>query len=171
MFLSVQEMELRKLGFETAYRPGEIEFFDNQLRQATPLEARGTAELAGATREICLRGRLTVRMEADCDRCLSPASFPIDAVFDLFYQPDGVGTGFEDIALDAGAVEIAYYTGGGLELKDVLREQVLLALPMQRVCREECKGICPVCGGDRNVGDCGCAVKPADDRWAALKDL
>lgn len=171
MFLSVQEMELRKLGFETSYRPGEIEFFDNQLRQATPLEVSGTAELVDGTQEIRLRGRLTVRIDVDCDRCLGAASFPIDAGFDLFYQLEETGTRSEDVALAAGEVEIGYYTGGGLELEDVLREQVLLALPMQRVCREDCKGICPVCGGDRNVGDCGCAVKPADDRWAALKDL
>lgn len=171
MFLSVQEMELRKLGFETAYRPGEIEFIDNQLRQATPLEVSGTAELVGPTQEIRLRGRLVVRMEADCDRCLSVASFPIDAGFDLFYQPEGAGVDSEDVELGPGETEIDYYTGGGLELKDVLREQVLLALPMQRVCREDCKGICPVCGKDRNVGDCGCTVRLADDRWAALKDL
>jgi uncharacterized protein len=164
-------MEVRKLRFEASYRPGEIEFFDSQLRQSTPLEVSGVAELLGATQEIRLTGRLAVRMEADCDRCLGVASFPIDAGFDLFYRPEGTGIRAEQIALEEGETEIGYYTGDGLELKEVLREQVLLALPMQRVCREDCKGICPVCGKDRNDGDCGCRVQPADDRWAALKSL
>lgn len=171
MFLSIREMEVRKLRFETAYPPGEIEFFDKQLRQATALEVNGTAELLGSTREIRVKGHMAVRMESDCDRCLAAALFPIDADFDLFYRPEGTGIRSEEAELGAGEVEIAYYSGDGLELKDILREQVLLALPMQRVCREDCKGICPVCGQDRNSGDCGCEVKLFDDRWAALKNL
>jgi len=171
MFLSVRVMELRELRFETAYRPGEIDFDDQQLWQATPLEVNGVAELLGATEEIRVRGRMRVRMEAECDRCLELASFPIDAGFDLFYRPEGTGIRSDEVELEPGETEIDYYSGDGLELEDVLREQVLLALPMQRVCREDCKGICPVCGKDRNGGECGCATKPADDRWAALKDL
>ncbi len=171
MFLSVREMELKKLRFETAYPPGEIEFIDNQLRQVGPLEVSGEAELLGATREIRVCGRLKVLLETDCDRCLNPARFPIDSVFDLYYRPEGTGIRSEEIELEAGETEIGYYAGDGLELKEILREQVLLALPMQRICREDCKGICPVCGKDRNAGDCGCVARPADDRWAALKNL
>jgi len=171
MFLSKREMELRKLWFETAYPPGEIEFLDGQLRQASPLEVNGTAELLGATEEIRLRGRLAVRIESECDRCLGTARFPIDTDFDLFYRPEGTGIRSGEMELEPGETEIAYYSGDGLELNDILREQVLLALPMQRVCREDCKGICPVCGKDRNEADCGCTIEPADDRWAALKNL
>ncbi|MDP2998444.1 MAG: DUF177 domain-containing protein [Bryobacterales bacterium] len=171
MFLSKREMELRKLRFETAYPPGEIEFIDSQLRQASPLDVKGTAEVLGATEEIRLQGHLAVRMESECDRCLETARFPIDTDFDLFYRPEGTGIRSDEMELEPGETEIAYYSGEGLELNDILREQVLLALPMQRVCREECKGICPVCGKDRNEADCGCTVEPADDRWAALKNL
>ena len=58
-----------------------------------------------------------------------------------------------------------------MELEDILREQVLLLLPMQRVCREDCKGICPICGKDRNEAECHCKVQAADDRWKALLDI
>ncbi|MBI4877817.1 MAG: DUF177 domain-containing protein [Acidobacteria bacterium] len=171
MFLSIRDMEVRKLRFETAYPPGEIDFIDSQLRQATPLEVSGTAELLGATEEIRVRGHLAVRMEADCDRCLRVAPFELAAGFDLFYRPEGTGLRGEEIALETGETEIDYYSGGGLDLKDILREQVLLALPMQRICREDCRGICPVCGQDRNDGECGCAPRPPDERWAALRNL
>ena len=73
--------------------------------------------------------------------------------------------------IDEGETEIAFYEGGGVELKDILREFVLLAMPMQRVCREDCRGICPVCGQNRNLASCECEAKPEDDRWAALKKL
>lgn len=171
MFLSIRDMEVRKLRFETAYPPGEIDFFDNQLRQATPLEINGTAELIPATEEIRVRGRLKVRMEADCDRCLAAAEHEIGADFDLFYRPESTAIRREEVELDAGETEIGYYSGGGLELKEVLREQVLLALPMQRICRQDCKGICPVCGQNRNDAECGCAPRPVDERWAVLKNL
>ena len=171
MFLNKHEMELRKLRFETAYPPGEIEFSDSQLRQASALEVKGTAEVLGATEEIRLRGHLAVRMESECDRCLGTAGFPIDTDFDLFYRPEGTGIRSAEMELEPGETEIAYYSGDGLELNEILREQVLLALPMQRVCREDCNGICPLCGKDRNEGDCGCTVESTDDRWAALKSL
>jgi len=53
----------------------------------------------------------------------------------------------------------------------VIKEQILLELPMQRVCREDCKGICPFCGANRNEVGCECHIKPADDRWRALEKL
>jgi uncharacterized protein len=56
-------------------------------------------------------------------------------------------------------------------LKDILREFVLLSLPMQRICREDCHGICPVCGQNRNQAGCACESKKMDDRWSALKKL
>jgi uncharacterized protein len=66
---------------------------------------------------------------------------------------------------------MGFYEGDGLELNDVLREEVLLELPMQRICTESCKGICPVCGQNRNQIECACQASTADDRWAALKAL
>jgi uncharacterized protein len=110
-------------------------------------------------------------MEAECDRCLSQVSFPIDAPFDLFYQPMAVIAVEAEVAIDAGEAEIGFYEGDGLELEDILREQVLLMLPMQRTCRTDCKGICPVCGGNRNEDSCDCRTHPGDDRWAALRNL
>jgi uncharacterized protein len=56
-------------------------------------------------------------------------------------------------------------------LNDILQEQVLLALPLQRVCRAECRGICPTCGQNRNETGCQCQEQKTDDRWSALKNL
>ena len=56
----------------------------------------------------------------------------------------------------------AFIEGGGMELEDILREQILLVMPMQRVCSEDCKGICPVCGGNRNETPCDCKEQHAE---------
>jgi len=175
VFISVQELELKKVHFDVAFEPGEIDFVDDgdRLRQASPLQAEGSAELLPHTLgEIRVRGHLAVTMRCDCNRCLEPADFPIDASFDLFYRPsEDAGAGEEEVEIDEGEAEIAFYEGGGIELKDVLRENVLLAMPMQRVCRPECQGMCPVCGQNRNLINCGCEAKLVDDRWSALKKV
>ena len=112
-----------------------------------------------------------MRMASECDRCLEDATFPVEHDFDLLYRPALLEGERPEEELDESAADLAFYEGGGLELKTALREQVLLALPMQRTCRPDCKGICPVCGQNRNQTVCGCEVRPVDDRWAALKNL
>jgi uncharacterized protein len=176
VFISVQELELKKVHFDVAFAPGEIEFTNDgdRLTQASALHAEGSAELLPHTSgEIRLRGRLAVTMQCDCNRCLEPARFPLDSGFDLFYRPpEDAGAGDEaEVEIDEGEAEIGFYEGDGIDLKDVLREHVLLGMPMQRVCRPDCLGICPVCGQNRNLINCGCEAKLVDDRWSALKNV
>jgi len=172
MFLSIKELELKKVRFDETLEPGKIDFSGEHLQQATPLHAAGTAELLAHTDgEVRVQGRYTAEMTAQCDRCLGRARFPLDAGFDLFYRPVSVIAREEEVAIDEGEAEIGFYEGGGIELADILREQVLLALPMQRVCSDVCKGICPVCGKNRNETACDCKMESADDRWGALRKL
>jgi uncharacterized protein len=172
MFLSIQEMELRAVRFDETFPPGQVDFADAGVRQISPLHAAGRAELlANTDGEVRIRGDFTVEMGCECDRCLGPARFPLAGSFDLFYRPMSTIAREEEIEIDEGEAEIAFYEGGGMELEDVLREQVLLALPMQRTCREQCRGICPVCGVNRNETPCDCRPQTPDDRWNALRDL
>jgi uncharacterized protein len=168
MFLSIKEMEVRKVRFDETFQPAEIDFTGAGIGQASPLHSEGVAELlANTDGEVRITGRLTVRMESECDRCLGQAQFPLDVAFDLFYRPSGSLAAEEEVAIDEGQAEMGFYEGDGMELEDILREQILLLLPMQRVCSEGCKGICPVCGGNRNEIACDCRVKASDDRWSA----
>jgi uncharacterized protein len=173
VFFTVRDLEVRARRFDVELAPGTIEYLDPKLRQAGPLVAQGKAELVvEATGEIRVKGHLKVRVQADCDRCLDPGEFPIDSDFELYYSPlsnEFVGT--EERAIVKEETEMGFYNGEGLELNDVLREFVLLALPMQRLCKENCAGICPVCGQNRNKLACQCATAKTDDRWAALKNL
>ena len=171
MFFHIRDLELRPGRFDVELAPGEMEFLDPKLRQTGPLRAAGTVDLVTESLgEIRVKGHLSVPMEADCDRCLEPARFPVDGDFELYYRPVTEGYG-EEVALDESEAEMGFYEGDGMELNDVFREYVLLALPMQRVCSKNCKGICPVCGQNRNQSECDCQAEAVDDRWAALKKL
>jgi len=171
MFLSVKELELRKIRFDETWEPGRVDFTVEDLEQLSPLHVAGMAELMSGSDEIHVQGRYSVDVNTQCDRCLGSARFSLNAGFDLYYRPVADIAREEEIAIDEGETEIGFYEGGGLELEDIVREQILLALPMQRVCDAACKGICPVCGKNRNEGDCGCSVAAADDRWKALRNL
>lgn len=172
MFLSIQDMEVRKIRFDETFAPGEVDFKDEEVWQAGPLHAAGTAELLANTEgEVRIQGHLEVRMETECDRCLGRAQFPIDAGFDLFYRPMSYIAREEEVRIDEGEAELAFYEGGGMELEDILREQILLLMPMQRTCSEDCQGICPVCGKNRNETPCDCKEEPASVQWGALARL
>jgi len=172
MFLSVKELEVRKIRFDETFAPGKIDFTEEDLEQSLSLHATGAAELVEESEaQIRIQGTYSVEMAAQCDRCLGRARFPLNAGFDLYYRPASDIAREEEVEIDEGDAEMGFYEGGGLELEDVLREQILLALPMQRVCSEACKGICPVCGKNRNETACDCHVQKIDDRWGALRNL
>jgi uncharacterized protein len=170
VFISLQDLELRSVRFDVDVPAGEIDF-DGKTTQVSGLRAQGVAELLShSLDEIRVQGDLGVTVEAACDRCLDPVRFPLEKHFDLVYVPVGEAVAGEHEVAQS-ALEVGYYEGGGLSVNDVLREVVLLALPMQLVCEEACKGICPVCGQNRNQRDCGCRTQPVDDRWNKLKLL
>ena len=169
-------MEVRKIPFASTWPAGEIDFSDSGTTQSGPLTAQGEAELLHHSGgEVRVKGRVETTLVTECDRCLGTATFHIDSPFDLFYRLLDPNSPPEDeVAIDEGEAEMGFYELPGLELEDILREQVLLQLPMQRVCSEDCKGICLVCGGNRNETDCQCKPPareelPEDDRWGALK--
>lgn len=174
MFFRIRDLELRPGRFDVDLAPGQVEFLDPKLRQTGPLKAAGTVELVTESLgEVRVKGHLSVLMEADCDRCLEAARFPVDGNFELYYRPVAQGYG-EEVALeelDESEAEMGFYQGDGIELNDALREYILLTLPMQRLCSPNCKGICPVCGRNRNLSGCDCQAETVDDRWAALKKL
>jgi uncharacterized protein len=169
-FIGLQELELRDVRFDVEIPASKIDFA-GEIKQSSPLQARGVARLLNRSLgEIRVEGDLSVAVDAACDRCLEAIRFPIEKHFDLVYMPADEGAGDEQEAGQAG-IEVGYYEGGGLAVEEMLREVALLALPMRLVCGESCKGICPVCGENRNQRDCACARQAADDRWSRLKSF
>jgi uncharacterized protein len=114
---------------------------------------------------------LATSLELMCARCLEPLKQDVRREFDLLYRPVGADAGRDEMSVTDAEAEISYYEGEGLALEDVVREQVLLAVPLKVTCREDCKGLCPHCGQNLNEGKCSCAVEVEEPRWAALKDI
>ena len=177
MFISLQELEVRKVEFSQRLAPGALEL-GAELRQAGPLQTDGRAELLKEHRggknvveDIRIVGDFSTQIEIHCARCLDPVLTPLGGSFDLLYRPLGADAGKDERSISEAETEIGYYSGVGIELQDVLREQILLALPARAICREECRGICPGCGRNLNLEACACGEASRDPRWAALADL
>lgn len=177
MFIKIKDLELRKLEFDQKLEPGLIDL-GSEVQQKGPFHAWGRAELIRENRgarevveDIRLVGSFATQVEVRCARCLDPVKRDIRESFDLVYRPLGVDARGEESSISRAETEIGYYQGEGLLLEDVLKEQLLLALPVKQVCSNECKGLCPQCGGNLNVEDCDCAATMTDPRWAALEDI
>jgi len=177
MFLDIKDLELRPLDFEEEFQPNVIDFGD-EVRQRTPLKTSGRAELVEEhhgkhqiIKDIRLRGRWSAGLELQCARCLDPVKQDVSRDFELLYRPLGADAGRDELSVTDAEAEIGYYQGEGILLEDVLREQVLLALPLKITCRDDCKGLCPHCGKNLNQEQCSCAAPVEDPRWAALKDI
>ena len=170
MFLDIRELEQKPIRFEQSLPIGVI-LFDSEFEQQSPLNASGTAELHVSTEEIRVQGKLQVSLRMECDRCTEPFVKSIEEEFDLIYVPAPETSPGAEIAIGPDDSQVGFYDGPGLELNDILQEQVLLALPLQRVCREDCQGICPICGQNRNETECDCRTQIRDERWSALRNL
>jgi uncharacterized protein len=119
---------------------------------------------------VFVRGRLVARVPQLCGRCLEAYTVTVapdvDARFVPNSRPRGRG---EELELGAEDLETDVYDNGVVDLSALLETETTLLLPMKPLCREDCRGLCPICGGNRNVTDCHCEVRLADPRWAPLK--
>src|SRR5216683_7941050 len=169
MFLDVKELAVRKLRIRKTYVPGSIDFHSAEIKQVEPLEVTATAELLES--QIRIEGNLETKIELVCARCLEPVVEDVGRSFDLFYAPLPKDAKPKEDQLKDDDTEIGFYVGEGLFLADVIKEQVLLALPLKVICHSDCRGLCPNCGANLNHEECRCETHVTDPRMAPLARL
>lgn len=138
---------------------------EGEPRPSGPLHVTGRLSTAGAGRYYW-HGRIDGDIVMPCRRCLTDASAHVTSEEHvIFVDADDEEADNPDVfRLDPRADEI--------DLRPAIREQWLLAVPTFVLCREDCKGLCPTCGADLNVGACGCPPRVSvDSRWDALRAL
>lgn len=121
-------------------------------------------------RAVAVRGGFEAMTRLACSRCLEPLAVEVRPALDLHLVPvPTVRQGETELGRDD--LEVDFYTGDTLDVDGLLRSETDLALPMKPLCRADCRGLCPVCGGNRNLTDCHCATRGPDPRLAALEAL
>lgn len=119
--------------------------------------------------DVLVQGRVTATVPQTCGRCLEAFPARVEVRVDVRLLPRPV-TG-DSVKLGADDLDVDFYTNDELDLKRVVETETTLALPMKPLCREDCRGLCPACGGNRNLVPCACAERAPDPRLAALRDL
>src|SRR5580698_9131256 len=177
MEFKVVELEREPIDFDLELAPGVVDLGE-EAEQVGPLATAGRAEVLHEHRgprdivaDIRLRGQFAGKFQVPCARCVEPVEIPLAADFDLIFRPVTADSEALERSITAPETEIGYYQKDSLLLEDVLREQVLLSLPVRTLCKPDCKGLCPRCGKNRNLEACTCDEGPADPRWEALADL
>jgi uncharacterized protein len=156
------------------HQPTEFDLTGEDFRLKAPVDF--TAEVRKDAQKIRLVGSVRTTLEADCGRCLEPFDIPVDAAFDLMLLPQadqGQGGDADDGGdeVQDADVGVSFYKDDEIDLGEVIREQFFLALPMKPLCRPDCKGLCPVCGVNRNRETCSCRMEWVDPRLAGLNKL
>ena len=122
-----------------------------------------------------VQGTFCTSVRLPCSRCLKDFDSPLTSDFDLTYTKEmpGMTDAFEDKEIELRAEEIGmiYFRGEEINLEEGIQEQVVMAFPLQPLCNDTCKGLCPQCGSDLNLGDCGCKRESAANKFAVLKNL
>lgn len=149
--------------------PSAFDLTDDEFRLVGPVSF--VAEVQKDARKVRLVGRTVATLELKCGRCLEPFQVPVDSAFDLLFLPASEAVGGADEEIDAADVGVSFYQDDVIDLADVIREQLYLALPMKPLCRQDCLGLCPVCGQNRNTTPCTCKTEWVDPRMDALRKL
>ncbi len=163
--------------------------FDTILQEErTPFRAAGALVFAGHLRRVdsrvLLDGELSLPLSGQCRRCLTPVEQQLPVRFSLNFVPakelrdpkpprrdahDPRGEVLPQV--QAPDLDEEPFDGHTLDLEPTLREQILLALPMDTLCKDSCRGLCPNCGQNLNEATCDCRSDVADPRWAKLREL
>ena len=153
---------------EVSFAPAQIDLDSGtQLQSNVAL----TAEISRVGGKTHIRATIKADATIDCSRCLEPVRKDFDLAFQDVFVDAAEESSRDGIEIDAAELDESLLVGSEIDLADVVREQMLLALPEQIFCKEDCRGLCPICGENRNLIDCSCEENEIDPRWAALKNL
>lgn len=151
--------------------PDAFESTDQDFRVVVPVTFQ--ADVRKDREKVRIVGRLATELEVPCSRCLEPYRIAVDVPVDLLFLPlaaQAAGAP-EDRQLGEEDANVSFYEDEAIDLGQVMREQFYLALPMKPLCREDCLGLCPVCGTNRNTSMCSCQPEWVDPRMDGLRQF
>jgi uncharacterized protein len=155
---------------ETAALSGYLETLsDIDFQFEHPLQSEAKIRRMG--KSVWIRGKVQTVLQLRCVRCLKEFSYPLASVFELTLRSLKETGLTEEVELSEKDLESNFFEGEEIALSEVACEQVFLEIPMQPLCQEGCKGLCPGCGKDLNVSSCECKKKELESEFSVLRKL
>ena len=169
MLLDLSKIRVPHVAVDEVYAPDLFRESDDLYTIAEPVRLH--LDVAKTGERFRLTGRVQTVIELPCSRCLEAFAWPVDTAFDLVYHPQSTNVGEGEVEVEAEDLSTAFYENHQIDLDQLMREQFYLVLPMKPLCREDCRGLCPVCGTNLNRGTCECKREWEDPRLAGLRAL
>ncbi len=157
------------MDFDFTLAPEEIDLEEEEARLKAP--AHVTGRIVKHIAHTQVKGRIEADLEIECTRCLQKIDKKFDIPFEAAFVAPENYTQAKEAELQAEDLDVSVLEGNEIDLTELVREQILLNLPEQIFCREDCKGLCEKCGANRNLINCKCEETEIDPRWQGLKDL
>ena len=171
MFLKLRSLQGDHEHIEKRYEPGLFEGIGaDAFRIVSPVTLAFDIDRQEKGR-YHVAGHLSAELEATCSRCLEPFTLPVATDFDLGYVPRTENIGEDEREIEEDDLTTAFYSDDQIDLRELIAEQLHLAMPMKALCSEDCKGLCPQCGTNLNTGTCSCDQQWTDPRLSVLKNL
>jgi len=145
--------------------PGDDQLLDSWGGKfLQPVVVDGELEHNG--KDMQVQGKVQAVVELYCSRCLKPVTYTVNTSFSAIIVDGQRQKEFSDAEED-----VVFNFDGIADLTPLVQEIIVSDLPISVLCKEECKGLCPLCGSDLNTGTCGCREDNIDPRWEKLKQL
>ena len=155
--LLVKDGRKKAIDFSLDFEP--IKFEGEVIRAIKPVKVEG--QLVSRNEILELEATIETELELNCSRCLDTFIYPIDIDIEERFtnNPD-----LEDEG-------IMFVDGDTINITEVIENCIISTLPIKRLCKEDCKGLCPECGVNKNVENCNCIDYDVDIRLAKLREL
>lgn len=169
MIVDLTNLEKSSFDLDHSFAPELIDLDADDVKLKSPIELKG--KLKKGIVETVIEGDLKVVVEIECTRCLQTVEQKLQIPFKSAFVTAENYTAAKEAEIQETDLDVTVFEGDKIDLNELVREQILLALPEQIFCKEDCQGLCEKCGANKNLIDCKCIEKEVDPRWAALKNL
>jgi uncharacterized protein len=169
MIIDLSSVRIEPKTIKGIFETEEIDLTGEDLELTASVKM--VAEISKLATKTSLAGTINTSLTRDCTRCLEPVAGELEFQFETSFVDADHEEPNTDIEVSVEDLDVSLIEDGMVDLADIAREQILLALPIQNFCKEDCRGLCPKCGANLNLIDCKCADDEIDPRWAALKGL
>ena len=156
--LLVKDGRKKAIDFSLDFEP--IKFEGEVIRAIKPVKVEG--QLVSRNEILELEATIETELELNCSRCLDTFIYPIDIDIEERF------TNNKELQDEEG---IIFVEGDTLDLSLIVENSIISTLPIKRLCKEDCKGLCPECGVNKNVENCNCIDYDVDIRLAKLREL
>ena len=169
MIVDLTSLEKSVLDFNFSLAPETIDLEREDAKLISAVETKG--KLTKGIVALTVEGEISTVAGMECTRCLQPVEHKLHIPFKTEFITAENYTAAKESELHEQDLDTAVYEGDKIDLSEIAREQILLNLPEQIFCTENCRGLCEKCGANRNLLDCNCIEREIDPRWSALKNL